>query len=54
MSHSTSIAKAQNPDYRPIRLPLEQVDVQGVVVGHVGLRRGRRSLRKALEGEKGA
>ncbi|MDQ3397095.1 MAG: transcriptional repressor LexA [Deinococcota bacterium] len=52
--HGEVLLVAENPDYRPIRLPLEQVDVQGVVVGHIGLRRGRRSLRKALEGEKGA
>jgi repressor LexA len=39
---------AENPAYPPIRVPLEHVDVQGVVVGHVGHRRARRALRELL------
>lgn len=39
---------AENPAYAPLRLPVHRVEVQGVVVGHVGFRRGRRPLRDLL------
>jgi repressor LexA len=44
----TVLLIAENPAYAPIRLPTQQVKVQGVVVGHVGFRRGRRPLRDML------
>lgn len=39
---------AENPCYEPIRCALEDVSVQGVVVGHIGGRRGRKALRDLL------
>jgi repressor LexA len=43
---------AENPAYAPLRFGLEQVSVQGVVIGHVGSRRTRRPLRELLPAER--
>lgn len=44
---------AENPSYPPLRFATDEVDVQGVVVGHVGPRRARRALRELLPAEGG-
>ncbi|MCA9838503.1 MAG: transcriptional repressor LexA [Trueperaceae bacterium] len=36
---------AENPAYEPIELPLSQVAIQGVVIGHLGYRRKRKALK---------
>ena len=41
---------AENAAYAPIRVPLAEVTVQGVVVGHVGHRRHRKPLRDLTSG----
>lgn len=45
--HDHVLLVAENPAYAPIRLALTEVEVQGVVVGHVGQRRKRRTNRPA-------
>ena len=42
---------AENAAYAPLRLPLAEVTVQGVVVGHIGHRRRRKPLRDVVKGE---
>ncbi len=39
---------AENPRYPPRRVPINEIKVQGVVVGHIGTRRARRPLRELL------
>lgn len=39
---------AENPCYEPIRLKKDMVNIQGVVVGHIGGRRSRKALRDLL------
>jgi repressor LexA len=43
---------AENPRYPPRRVPVSEIKVQGVVVGHVGTRRHRRPLRELLKNER--
>lgn len=39
---------AENKCYEPIRLGPQQINIQGVVVGHIGRRRDRKALRELL------
>ena len=42
---------AENAAYAPLRLPVDEVTVQGVVIGHVGHRRHRKPLRDLVGNE---
>ena len=45
---NTALLLAENPADPPLRLPIEQVDIQGVVIGHIGQRRTRQPLPDAI------